>query len=442
MHAREQRRAGDPRIADIPARGQPGSPFHPRISPIRYSWRVRMPLLHSALRRALLPALRPALLAPFLVCIGACSNSSNGAAPPNGTDAGAGDASSAADAGDPYENAVKAASWKLLPNAPKLTGGEKQDDIWFTSAMRGFAVSGPSSKIWATTDGGDTWTSAYSHPGTYFRSISFIDDNHGFASNLGPISGSPITDTNLLYETKDGGGSWNAVTKITGVPDGDGGTTLPTGICNQFQLDATHLVAVGRVSGPSYMMQSSDAGASWTTTDLNAKLAMLIDTRWTSPTDGIVVGGSAGAVMNCTILHTADAGKTWSTVFTSKTVNSLCWKITFPSAQVGYVSVQDAGAGPGTFAKTTDGGATWTEMPLPTTKAYPGIGMGFITENIGWVSADNPALPTYMTTDGGQTWNADAVLKSPINRFRFVDKNTAYAIGAAVYKLSVDFTGP
>jgi hypothetical protein len=80
-------------------------------------------------------------------------------------------------------------------------------------------------------------------------------------------------------------------------------------------------------------------------------------------------------------------------------------------------------------------------MPLPTTKAYPGIGIGFITENIGWVGADNPALPVYMTTDGGQTWNADAVLKSPVNRFRFVDKNTAYAIGGSVYKLAVDWTG-
>jgi photosystem II stability/assembly factor-like uncharacterized protein len=370
----------------------------------------------------------------------ACSNSSNGAGPQDAGAAGSSDA--ATEGGAPtYDDAVKAASWKVLPNAPQVTGGQKQDDIWFTSNMRGFAVSGPASKIYETTDGGDTWKTVYTHSGTYFRSISFLDDNHGFASNLGPISGSPITDTNLVYETKDGGGSWNPITTIAGVPDADGGTTLPTGVCNQFVIDPMHIVAVGRVTGPSYMIQSSDAGATWTTTDLNAKLAMLIDTRWTSPTDGIVVGGSAGTVMNCTILHTTDGGKNFSTVFTSKTANSLCWKISFPSANVGYVSVQDAGGGPGTFAKTTDGGATWTEMPLPTTKAYPGIGIGFITENIGWVGADNPALPVYMTTDGGQTWNADAVLKSPVNRFRFVDKNTAYAIGGSVYKLTVDWTG-
>ena len=35
------------------------------------------------------------------------------------------------------------------------------------------------------------------------------------------------------------------------------------------------------------------------------------------------------------------------------------------------------------------------------------------------------------------TWTVDATLKSPVNRFRFVDKNTAYAVGGAVWKLSV-----
>jgi photosystem II stability/assembly factor-like uncharacterized protein len=107
---------------------------------------------------------------------------------------------------------------------------------------------------------------------------------------------------------------------------------------------------------------------------------------------------------------------------------------------VGYVSVQDASGGTGTFAKTTDGGMTWTEKPLYA-KTYAGIGIGFITEKIGWASSEEPTQPTMRTTDGGDTWAPDPTLKSPVNRFRFVDKQTAYAIGGKTYKLTIDWQG-
>ena len=245
------------------------------------------------------------------------------------------------------------------------------------------------------------------------------------------LDGTGITDTNVLYETKDGGGTWAPVpaAAITG--------PMPSGICNQTKIDATHLVAVGRVNGPTHFMSSSDAGATWTSVDLSDKLSMLIDTRFTTPTDGIVIGGNNDSPMKCTVLHTSDGGATWTSMFTSKVRGSLCWKLSFPSENVGYASVQDFAAGPATFLKTTDGGKTWTEKPLGPTTAYGGIGMGFITENIGWVSSENVKQPTYRTTDGGETWAPDEALKSPINRFRFVDKNTAYAVGGSVWKLTI-----
>src|SRR5262249_36772034 len=156
------------------------------------------------------------------------------------------------------------------------------------------------------------------------------------------------------------------------------------------------------------------------------------DARFTSPTDGIVIGSTPGNVTTgmppfaCTVLSTADGGASWQTAFVSKTQNSLCWKISFPSPQTGYVSVQDiGGVGPPSFLKTTGGGKTWVEKPLPANAAgyYLGIGIGFITDDIGWVSADydtgSTVAPTYRTTDGGETWAVDPTLKSPINRFRF-----------------------
>jgi photosystem II stability/assembly factor-like uncharacterized protein len=375
---------------------------------------------------------------PLLIAV-ACSSSNNGAAPPTNdasdeapaADAGSADAE---DAAGSYAEAVLSATWKAVPGAPTVTGGAKQDDVVFPSASVGYAVSGPASTIYKTTNGGTTWKSVFTHTGTYFRSLLFIDESHGFASNLGPIAQSTITDTNVLYETMDGGTSWNPVTAITG--------PMPTGICNQTMIDPLHLVAVGRVEGPSFMMMSGDAGGTWTSTDLSSQLQMLIDARFTSPTDGIVVGGSAGSTMYCSILHTTNGGGTWQPVFQSATPSSLCWKISFPSSLVGYVSVQDTAGGTSSFAKTIDGGLSWKETPLENAgTGYAGIGMGFITEDIGWISADDVSAPTLRTTDGGQTWAKDSALVSPINRFRFLSPTTAFAIGATIWRLDVPWTG-
>jgi photosystem II stability/assembly factor-like uncharacterized protein len=391
-------------------------------------------------RYAVLSVIGAALL------IAACANSKSSTADAGIADASAGDAlepDSSADASSPpdatlpdarsYEEAAKSATWSALVNAPKLSGGGKMDDVWFTSPSRGFAVSGPTSQILKTEDSGQSWVIAKQHRGTFFRSIAFTDDNNGFASNLGPLPQAGVTDPNVLYRTMDGGGTWTPVTSITG--------PMPTGICNQSKIDAENLIAVGRVTGPSYLMRSGDGGATWMSQDMNGQLQMLIDVHFTSPTEGIVIGGTAANPMKCTILRTID-GMSFNTVFTATVANTLCWKISFPSDNVGYVSIQNLdNAGASSFAKTVDGGKTWVQKPL-VGGSYASIGIGFITENVGWVGSDDPSQPVYRTIDGGESWQPDTVLRSPVNRFRFVDHQTAYATGGTIYKLSIDWDQP
>jgi len=338
------------------------------------------------------------------------------------------------DPNTPYEHAVLASTWTKLANGPTVSGGAKQDDVFFLDAMNGWVASGPQSALYKTTNGGDTWTKAFTHTGTYFRAIAVTDAMHGFAGNIGAGLSSSITDTNILYATSDGGANWAPVTTITGAP--------ASGVCNFSIVDAMHLFAVGRANGPANLLSSTDGGASWASIDLSATFMMVIDAHFKSATEGWVAGMDVKGFAN--VAHTTNAGQSFDTVFTSKTPNSLVWKMSFPSDQVGYVAVQDATQGPPTFAKTVNGGQTWTESPLPQQGAssknpYPAIGVGFITENVGWMSPEDSTLPTYVTTNGGDTWTVDPALKSPVNRFRFVDKNTAYAVGAAVWKLSVTF---
>jgi photosystem II stability/assembly factor-like uncharacterized protein len=143
----------------------------------------------------------------------------------------------------------------------------------------------------------------------------------------------------------------------------------------------------------------------------------------------------------CRIMRTEDGGETRTEVFASFKDSNLCWQLNFPSSTVGYAAVQDAASGPGTFAKTTDAGQTWIELELPPlateNAAYPGIGIGFLDDNIGWLAPENSTLPVYRTFNGGETWEQDPVLTGPINRFRIVNDSVAYASGARVWKLSL-----
>ena len=190
---------------------------------------------------------------------------------------------------------------------------------------------------------------------------------------------------------------------------------MPQGLCNLTAVDKTHVIGVGRANGPAHLMASSDGGKTWSATNLSSKMSMLIDAHFSTPLEGVIVGMNAGSPSVCAVMRTTDGGKGFETVFSSKTAGSLCWKVQFPSATVGYVSVQDAADGPGTFAKTTDGGKTWEELPLPTegnpTAGYPALGIGFITENIGWVASETASHPNYRTRDGGKTPGSRSVLR-------------------------------
>ena len=99
-------------------------------------------------------------------------------------------------------------NWGNLENAP-FNGG-KQDGVFFINKDTGWAVNG-SGRIYKTIDGGENWIQQRNAAGTYFRSIAFINDQIGFAGNVGINYFPGVTDTNPLYKTIDGGNSWASV---------------------------------------------------------------------------------------------------------------------------------------------------------------------------------------------------------------------------------------
>ncbi|MBI3111095.1 MAG: T9SS type A sorting domain-containing protein [Ignavibacteriales bacterium] len=300
------------------------------------------------------------------------------------------------------------------------------NDGFFLTPSLGWVVNGVG-QIHKTTDAGATWSRVLTRSGTHFRSVGFLDPLHGWAGclGIGDPNNPSSTDQNILYRSTDGGTTWTPVTALSG--------PTPRGFCGMHVLNDTVINAVGRVRGPATFYRTIDAGNTWEATDMSPHAAGLIDVYFFSPDTGIAVGLTNAIHDNSSgvILFTSDAGKTWEKRFTTTRVGEWCWKLSFPSRNVGYVSLQRNSLSPIYFLKTTDGGATWSEK-LFRNAWYFVQGIGFANESVGWIGGWS-GEPMYETRNGGESWSSIGIGRR-VNRFRMFNESSGYAVGDSVYK--------
>lgn len=306
------------------------------------------------------------------------------------------------------------------------------DDMYFLNADTGWAVNfaygNEDGYVARTYDGGATWDLVWDSVGIAFRDIGFTDALHGWIGTL--ESGFNPGDTVILYHTTDGGDTWAAVPNLPG--------PRPAGICGMQVLNDSTVYAVGRYPGPAGFYKTTDRGLTWSYTDCSHVAGGLVDLHFFHPDTGYAIGTSGNYFSGKgRVIATTDGGATWSIAHTSAHFNEICWKISFPSRNVGYVSLQAFNnAGFQYFLKTTDGGATWADLNISTgggpTGTYNVQGIGFLDDATGWIGGDVSA--TYFTTDGGATWSAQQ-WGVAINRWRFLSDTVAFAGGEKVYRM-------
>ena len=210
---------------------------------------------------------------------------------------------------------------------------------------------------------------------------------------------------------------------------------------NAGNLDTrTRIIGVGRVGGPTAMIVSDDAGATWQQLPLKDHAAMAFDVHFFNRLEGFVAAATDTDVTKCNalILFTNDGGRTWKKAWQSDRAYELTWKIAFPTRNVGYITIQSYNPDPSVsqrfVAKTIDGGKTWSEVPLDSGAKVREFGIAFFDENIGWVGA----MPNgFQTTDGGATWQA-VEMGNAVNKIRLLkseSQSAGYAIGVNVYRI-------
>lgn len=312
--------------------------------------------------------------------------------------------------------------WMLLPGSPRQADGGRHEDVTFVSPTTGWVVN-LSGEIFKTTDGGQTWTrrvvlqTRMGDP-VWFRSVGFANEEVGWAGSL--------SEGHVLYETRDGGETWDDIShKITGA--------AMAGICGLWVVNEHVIYGVGRYNSPARVLKSTDGGETWVAKGVSPLAETLVDVFFFDEDHGFIVGGDHPTLGqgHAVVLETVDGGDTWEVRHRSSEEAEWGWKISFPTPQTGYVSVERPNGAK--VLKTTDGGQTWSEIHrIPGSR--PLQGLVFVTEEVGWATGRGTA---FTTTDSGDTWEPVVEMDGRINRFRMVNDTLGYAVGQRVYK----FTG-
>lgn len=307
--------------------------------------------------------------------------------------------------------------WRPM-NLPVNENNQRFDDIFFLTEDLGWAANGAYATIYKTTDGGATWVaqlSEYSEllPGNrYFRSVEFLNENIGFVGTL----------SNDFLRTTDGGATWTILN--------DFGTNEHS-ICSIDAVGTSTIYGCGAYYSPSYVIKSTDSGATWQYINMSAYAHALVEVLFVDENTGYVAGNDANGGV---ILKTTDGGATWNAIYHSNVPGEYVWKlqILFSNPNVIIGAVEGITNQNGKLIRSLDNGATWITNEAPESIIQ---GVGFISETHGWMGGHTTGFME--TTDGGQTWT-DTQIGNNLNRIQMFNDHYGVAAGASVYKFSYE----
>jgi len=241
-----------------------------------------------------------------------------------------------------------------------------------------------------------------------------------------------------LYETRDGGQSFQDITSRIQ-------PAIRGGICSLFAVSEQVVYGAGQFNSPAYFIKTTDGGQTWSSKSLAPLLNTAIDVYFFDENRGLAVGGVGvfgSDQILARVIGTEDGGKTWTVRHTSNVPHAWGWKLSFPTPEVGYMSIEsyieDVNA---YILKTTNGGQSWQQIKIPNAGSNGDMqGIGFLTPDIGWVSGRGVIS---MTTDGGTTWSRisqNGYLDGQVNRFRFLDGGLGFASGNNIHRLDARVT--
>ena len=325
-----------------------------------------------------------------------------------------------------------------------VSGFAGPQDIQFVSATEGWTwgsdTTGNNGMLLRTTDEGTTWQASLTMPSLLPLAVRFSGPATGWV--VGSDAGQTTTLGQVLYTTTDGGQTWNAPVAI---PQDDNTTFAafaPQGGPRAVLLETLWSTGAGNgdIVG-TRVYRTTDGGATWLAPTLlkgvdlghaafsSATKGWATDGSWLwRTTNGgaswhkvhrapgyasVTTVGNAVWVVNGSVLHSSDGGKTWKTL---RGLSISC--ISFSDPLNGWA------ADGATYLRTTDGGRTWQHVtPAPKPWGTRVSSLAAVGGETVWGAAGR----VIRTTDGGQHWRF--ATKRRVRALAAVSARQAWAVG-------------
>ncbi len=331
-------------------------------------------------------------------------------------------------AGRIYRSTDAGASWTLMQSG--LSTNTLVLRIQFLDEQVGYASCSGSSRVIKSVDGGQTWQDISPSMVASFRGMHWYD----------ALTGVCVGSGGRIARTTDGGANWDSIPIAT------------TYTMNDLAVQGNVLVACGAWGRT---IRSTDAGLSWTEIQMGStehgSVSLLPSGEGVMGTDGRIMGshdlGLSWVVRNEGTRHTrlnkvsfmdADTGVAvgWQTTggFESGLLRTTNGGRTWNNAGTGGLGVHInasgqgcLGGGSGSFAKTTDGFATRTNVSGPNVA----IRCTWTFDASTMIVAGGAVFGgIYRTTNGGSSWTQVLnVGNITISDLWFVSELQGYAVG-------------
>lgn len=254
-------------------------------------------------------------------------------------------------------------------------------------------------KLWATRDGGTTWSS-WEPRGLpeNITELQFFDAAIGWAR-----------ESRTYFRTTDGGATWSRIEySSTGYPTPEGWLDANTLWLHDDNLEALRV--------------TRDAGASWhTLKPVSAEAGLDL-----TPELQIAPDGAYWAKYGDRRYRSADQGKHWKRVLgpVAHDVDGPTTSLWFFDALRGFAQTSK-----GSLLSTSDGGASWKRRDSNPLDSFRGRArLQFATPKRGWMASRGAGIAR--TTDGGKTWKSPAQAGDldPVTDFHFADTRNGWAV--------------
>ncbi len=272
--------------------------------------------------------------------------------------------------------------------------------VVFIDSLYGWTV-GTGGNVFATTDGGGTWSEQQHVTHHNLNSVHFMNRSLGYA----------VGDSGTVLKTTDGGNSWSMTTSS---PPADWTkvyfTSEQVGWLISPYVDEIH--------------KTTDGGSSWIALDPPGAGGFY---------DLSFLDDSTGWVINGFEAYKTINGTDWYKI--NETALAYLYHLSFLTSKVGYIVSIPNIVSVSSIGRTTDGGVHWEW--ISTIDSTHVTDITFTDTAEGWTAGSKDWQGKYFggtlnhTTDGGHSWIQEVNLDSNImlRQVFFLDRNHGWAVG-------------